>query len=215
MKLKVDHYRGRGKKRTYDILMFPDVKNAWTYDDYPEESGPRVDGDRELFRLLKVALALLTSDTSKILYFPIKHEGYHAIYQTTYHLVLLRPELQFRRSEWFELKGKLNKRHWVGKHVIRYNEQKLLDYYEKKLKGRLWLEQEQEKYYVEEILGDAVFMVLLKENCYRYHQMIANSDIVTGEQRDGLNEPSNYVGIGWVLSDKVISEMRKDRPSPA
>ena len=186
------------------------MKNAWVYDDYPEESGPRVDGDRELFRLLKFALALLISDPSKILYFPIKHEGHRAIYQTTYHLVLLRPELQFRRSEWFDQKGKLNKRHWVGRHVIQYNEQKLLDYYEKKAKGRFWLEWEQEKYYVEEILGDTVFMVLPKETCYRYHHMIATSEIVTGERNDGVGEPSDYVGIGWVLSDKVILEIRKD-----
>lgn len=210
MKLKVDHYRVRGKKRTYDVLVFPDVKNAWAYDDYPEESGPRVDGDRELFRLLKFALADLISDPSKILYFSIKHEGHHTIYQTTYHLVLLRPELQFRRSEWFDLKGKLNKRYWVGKYTIKYNEQKLLDYYEKKLKGKFWLEREREQYYVEEILGDTVFMVLHKETCYRYHHMIANSGIVTGERNDGVGEPSDYVGIGWVLSDKVISEMRKD-----
>lgn len=207
MKLKVDQYQVWGKERTYDILVFSNVKNAWAYDDYPEESGPRVDGDRELFRLLKFALALLISDPSKLIYFPIKHEGRHAIYQITYHLVLLRPELQFRRSEWFDLKEKLNKRYWVGRHVIQYNEQKLVDYYEKKAKGKFWLEWEQEKYYAEEILGDTVFMVLPKETCYRYHHMIANSGIVTGERRDGVGEPSDYVGIGWVLSDRAISEM--------
>lgn len=40
--------------------------------------------------------------------------------------------------------------------------------------------------------------------------MIANSEIVTGERHDGVGEPSDYVGIGWVLSDKVISEMPED-----
>lgn len=209
MKFRVDQYRVRGKKRTYDVLVFPAVKNAWAYDDFPEESGPRLDGDYEFYRLLEFALAALISDPSKIIYFPIRQKSQHRSYGRCCDLVLLRPELQFRRSEWFRFKKKLDQQHWIGKYTIRYDQQKLLDWFEKKLEGKWWLERE--KHYVEEMLGDTVFLVLPKERCYRYHACIAGSRIMKGKGHDEKGWISDYVLIGWILSGEAISNMKQDK----
>lgn len=212
MKFKVDQYRVRGKKQTYDVLVFPCLENAWAYDDWPEESGPRVDGDHEFYRLLEFALAALISDASKIVYFPIRQKAPYSGYSRACDLVLLRPELQFRRSEWFRLKKKLHRQHWVGKYTVRYDQQKLLDYDEKMLEGkRRWLEREE--HYVEEMLGDTVFLVLPKERCYWYHGCIADSSLMKGEGSDEHGTISDFAWIGWILADKTISDMKKREKS--
>ena len=209
MKFKVDQYRVQGKKRTYDVLVFPAVENAWAYDDFPEESGPRLDGDYEFYRLLEFALAALITDPSKIIYFPIRRKKLHPSYERCCDLVMVRPELQFKRSEWFDLRRQLNRQHWVGKYTIRYEQQKLLDWFEKKLAGRRWLEREAT--YVEEMRGDTVFLVLPQERCYWYHSCITESSLMKGKGNNEHGSISDYVRIGWILSDKAISNMEKVR----
>lgn len=209
MKFRADQYRVRGKKRTYDVLVFPTVENAWAYDDYPEESGPRIDGNYEFFRLVEFALAALISDSSKIIYFPIRQKKRHRSYGRCCDLVLLRPELQFRRLEWFRLKKKLDRQHRIGKYTIRYDQQKLLDWFDKKLVNRWWLEREAT--YVEEMLGDTVFLVLPQERCYWYHSCIAESSLMKGKGNNEHGSISDYVRIGWILSDEAISNMKQDK----
>lgn len=201
MKFKVDHYRVPGKNRMFDVLVFPTPKIGWAYDDYPEESGPRVDGDYEAFRMFAIVLAGLATDPSKIMYFPLKKEKHPMGFGQTYHFAMLRPELQFRRSQWPRLHAKLDRRHWVGKYTIRHDRKKLDDYFErfrKALPGRLRCAAN--KSYVEEIRGDTVFMVIPREYCYDFHYDV-------GVTLDGCYDEDEYsqmTKIGWILPQKLI-----------
>ena len=126
MKLKVDQYKVYNKGRVHKVIVFPRMDAAWAYDDNPEDDQLMLDGSMEFYQQIHHALAALIADPSLIIYFPIKHPKETRFGgQMTYDAVLLRPELQFRRSEWYDIKSKLDKKHWVGKYTIRHNEKKL------------------------------------------------------------------------------------------
>ena len=127
-KVKIDKYSVDGKKRLYEILVFPARKYMWAYDPHPGEDFYMIDGNGEALRNLAIAFAILAEDPSKIIYFPIKKIENEEHFWDSFHLVLIRPELQFRHSEWFRLKGRLDKKHWTGKYVFPYDPQKLADY---------------------------------------------------------------------------------------
>ena len=170
-KVKIDKYSVYGKKRLYEILVFPARKYMWAYYPHPGEDFYMIDGNGEALRNLAIAFAILAEDPSKIIYFPIKKIENEEHFWDSFHLVLIRPELQFRHSEWFRLKGRLDKKHWTGKYVFPYDPQKLADY-EKRIFNqwnfRYKMKQE-EKNYTEEILGDVMFWVIPKNMCYFYH----------------------------------------------
>lgn len=125
----------------------------------------------------------------------------------TYHLALMRPELQFRRSEWPRLHKKLNRRHWVGKYTVHYNQKKLMDYYQRfrePLHPRV--RHNQDELFIEEIRGDTVFFVIPEEYCYDFHREI----IYSLEDLNEDNEYSDMVRIGWILTRRAIEKFNRN-----
>lgn len=207
MKFKVDCYEIYNKGRTYKVLKFPRVENAWAFDDFPEDDQLMLDGDPEFYRLLHHAIAALITDPSVIIYFPIKHPGdtsYHA--HMTFDAVLLRPELQFRRSRWYSIKSKLNKQHWRGKYTIHHDIQKLDDYWKQLCKKRPrmvdhWERRIDREFYkdiIYDLLVDTVFMVLPRDVCYMYHRQIT---LGLADYRPD-KEYGEYTVIGYIMPPK-------------
>lgn len=193
MKAKVDLYKVSIKGRTYKVIIFPRIERAWAYDDFPEDDQLMVDGSPEFFRQVQLALATLIANPSLIVYFPIKHKDCRRYWDlSTYDAVFLRPELQFRRSRWYEIKPKLDKRHWAGKFTIQNNEIKLNDLWEKKYADRDWLVEHEKR--VEELLGDTVFLVLPKTVCLDYHNSVSREL----KRYDPADEYASYAGIGYI-----------------
>ena len=194
MKYKVDHYKIYNKGRIFDILAFPRVENAWAFDDFPEDDQLMLDGCPEFYRMVHHAVAALLENPQLIIFFPIKHPGYTGYGDhMTYDAVLLRPELQFKRSEWYDLKSRLDKQHWVGKYTIHHDEKKLNDFYEKNYEDRYWVEKGKDT--TEEIIGDTLFLVMPKEVCYRHHASISR-----GLKEFDPDYPyGEYAGIGYIM----------------
>lgn len=204
MKLKVDQYKIYNKGCVHKVIVFPRLEHAWAYDDFPEDDQLMLDGSPEFFHQIHHALAALIADPSLIIYFPIKHPketrfGGHM----TYDAVLLRPELQFRRSEWYDIKSKLDKKHWVGKYTIRHNVKKLEDLWEKEDKQKPWRYTRENV--VEELLGDTVFLVLPEIACLDYHSNITFAMNVY----DPKDETAMYAGIGYISPTCLIEETGK------
>lgn len=202
MKIKIDKYVVPGKKRSYEILMFPNYQNMYAYDGHPREEMYEVDGDEEAVRALAAAAAILAVDLSKILYFPCKKRGFWM--NDDYSLVMARTELQFRRSEWYRLKPKLDKRHWRGKYVFNYQPGKLVDYYvrlENDWRWKGWEKKERKKY-VGELLGDTVFWILPRNLCYEYHAYLAEN--VKAFQEENFKVQLGYVG--WLMKEEWLQE---------
>ena len=76
-----------------------------------------VDGCKEAFESIAYACATLANDKDKIIYFPCKQDGIGRYYKS-HHLVMCRAELHSKRSLWFRIKDKLDKKHYVGKYVL-------------------------------------------------------------------------------------------------
>lgn len=206
-KFKFDQYCVFAKKRKYDVIVFPNFENAWAFLDWDEERC-MIDGDKELFETLRIAMAILIADPSKILYFPIKKVGVTR-YQAadTFHAVLMRTELQFRRSEWYDLKSQLDRKHWVGKYTIKYDCKKLQDYfnvlYDKHYYDK-WAPAF--KNIVDEVLGDTVFLVLPEVVCYDYH-----SDIVETLKTYSKNiYDGTSAEIGYIIPDNICEEFAEE-----
>ena len=197
MKFKVPLYKIYNKGRIHKVLVFPQGRKsaAWCFDDAPEEPHYMIDGSREAMLQVQHALAALIANPSLIIYFPIKKPGdtSYGDYMT-FDAVLMRPELQFRRSDWYDIKSKLDQKHCVGKYTIRHNEKKLNDLATKEYDGRYWrLEWDKLK---EELLGETVFFVLPKSICLDYHK-----DITHGLLRyDPDDEYATHCGIGYAVT---------------
>lgn len=224
-KIKVDRYSVHEKDRTYEVLSFPFIKYMWAFDNYEEEDCLMVDGCKEAFMWMKYAFAILANYPDKVIYFPCKQDGIQGYYNKNYHLVLCRPEEQLRRSLWPRIIRKLDSKHAAGKFVLLYDRKKLDDYYEKGLWKRYPVETEHHgrksiqnyelkkgyQTHVEEIVGDTVFMVLNRVECFEYHYRTAKD---LDEYCPGKN---NYIWgpIGWILSDGnirgMIEEQEKSR----
>lgn len=219
-KIKIDQYAVRVKGRTYEILKFPFVKYMWAFDDYPEEDMLMVDGCKEAFMWMKYAFAILANYPDKIIYFPCKQDGIHWYYNNNYHLVLCRPEVQLRRSLWPRIRKKMDLKHAVEKFVLSYDRKKLDDYYEKGLWKRYPVETWRDRKFiqnpgpkkgyqthVEEIVGDTVFMVLNRVECFEYHYGTARD---LDEYRSG-KDCHIWGPIGWIMSDGNIRSMIKEQ----
>lgn len=201
MKLKVDQYKVYNKGRVHKVIVFPRMEAAWAYDDNPEDDQLMLDGSMEFYQQIHHALAALIADPSLIIYFPIKHkEETRFGGQMTYDAVLLRPELQFRRSEWRDIKSKLDKKHWVGKYTIRHNEKKLNDLWEKEEARKPWFYSRTNV--KEELLGDTIFLVLPRVACLDYHSHITFAMNVY----DSRDEYAMYAGIGYISPKKMVDE---------
>lgn len=194
-KYKVDQYKIRNKGKVLKILVFPKITTeAWAYDDYPEDDQLMMDGDPEFMRQVQTALAALIDDPSIIVYFPIKNKnctrfGRHM----TYDAVLLRPELQFKISDFYDVKDKLDRKHWVGKYKIRHNEAKLVDLWNKEYQGRYWRVEWDKK--CEKLLGDTVFLVLPQSVCLEYHYDISQAM----KHYEPTDDFGTFAGIGYII----------------
>lgn len=218
-RIKVEQYTVYAKGRNYEILKFPYIQYMWAFDDHPEEDMLMVDGCKEVFMWLKYAFAILANDDSKILYFPCKQHPGGEYYRENYHLVLCRPELQFRRSLWFRLKGKLDKKHYSGNYILRYDRKKLDDYYESGFGNKYTFEEHfkdgskylpfylfQNKKRVEEIVGDTIFMVLPRIECVCNHYQTARDLDRYASGRFKMI----WSAIGWIIPDEEIREMNRE-----
>ena len=186
------------------MIVFPRKKYMWAYYDGGVEQYA-IDGDYEAYRYLKYAMAILSVDPNKIIYLPIQNPGVGRYYTRNYNVVLARPELQLRRSEWVNLRRQLNKAHRTQQYILRYEQEKLWDQYEKLYRTQTYYKElEKEKQEVNELVGETVFMVLLKQTCLKYHHRIAE----TIERQ----ETCVWLGyLGWLLGPKVIWEMEESR----
>jgi len=128
-KVKFDKYIVFEKGREYEIIMFPFIKYMWVFDGYPAEEGLYISGSEYAYRMLRYAFEILSDDPGKLLYFPCRQHGVEGMFETNFHLLMYRPELQFRRSLWTKLKKKIDKKHWAGKYILHYDGQKADDYY--------------------------------------------------------------------------------------
>lgn len=155
------------------------------------------------------ATAILAEDPSKIIYFPSKKKDIYGKLNFEFNLVMLRPELQFRRSEWYRLKARLDKKHWAGKYVLNYNQQKLLDQ-DRKMKNS-WLypkwEKRRWKTYVQEELGDSVFWVCAREMNYDLHSELVKN--MKKFEDEDFELSWNYIGSS--IGDKYLPKFLEER----
>lgn len=100
---------------------------AWVYD-YPVEcDGLIVDGDVKVFRDLGIALSLLTVKPTKIIYLP---KGKHRQYLFRRRdLIITSCNVQFRYSEWFNIRKQIGKQTRIENYVYNYDEEKLMSSY--------------------------------------------------------------------------------------
>jgi len=193
-KYKVDQYKVRNKGRMLKILVFPRItEEALAYDCFPETDQLMVDGDLKFMRQVQVALAALIDDPSIIAYFPIKNKTCNRFGVLSYDAVFLRPELQFKLSEWYDIKDKLDRRHWVGKYKIRHNEKQLVDLWKKEYQHQYWKVAWDRKN--EKLIGDTVFLVLPKSVCLEYHYDISDS----AEEYSPNDDYGTFAGIGYII----------------
>lgn len=163
-KYKLDRYVVYNKKRKYEIIVFPKEPFMWAYEDSPYESGLyMVDGDKNAFKALSLAMALLANDFGKIIYFPLDGKGLGSYYTDGYKLVLCRPELQFGQSEWYDMKSRLDQKHYEGKYVLSYDKQKLNDFFEATQQD--WKQKKCGQAIVRKVLGDTLFLTLPRYCC--------------------------------------------------
>ena len=61
MRVKLDEYKVfcKARKREYEIIVFPEERYMWAYDDFPEEDMLLVDGNKDAYKALKFAYAIL------------------------------------------------------------------------------------------------------------------------------------------------------------
>ncbi len=214
-RIKVSQYKIYEKGREYSVLKFPCIKHMWVYDDRPEEDCYMVDGPPEVFSMLKYAFAILIEASDKIIYFPCKQDGIGSYYTENYDLVLCGPKAQFRRSLWVKLKRKLQDSNLTEKYVLQYSRKKLDDFCLSRLlekddrynSVRYFIKTEMakkmKKEYFEEVVGETVFMVVGKEECYYYHYRICKDlDEYEAGYRYGT-----WTAVGYILPDKAIQSM--------
>ena len=213
MKLIVDHYSVYNRGRVFDILVFPRHENAWAFYENDDEKY-EIDGDKAFFKIMLHALAVLADDPSKIIYFPIRHPG-ETMYgaEETYDAVLLRPELPIRRSDWRDVRRKLDRKHFVGKYTVQYDSLKMEQSWQEYCKKYPWHFSKDGFLYcgrydtniTEDIYASTVFLVLPKDVFIVYHHQIT----------DSMDEPEDkypngmYVGIGYVMSQEATKRLQE------
>ena len=206
-KYTVNMYRVYSKKRDreLEIMVFPEIKYMWAFDPHPMEEEIMIDGDKEAMSALGAAYATLVSRPSVIIYFPIKSPSKSGGYcQESLHLVMMRPELQFKMSEWFAIKKKLDRNHFCGSHVFAYNKGMINEEWKKIEEA--WDEKAQrkkaKKLYRERIMGDTIFMVVPKYFCYNNHHYITEGLATAKED----NNEITWCSVGRIFSDECIAE---------
>ncbi len=205
MKVSLDRYRiySNKYKRLISVIVFNE-RRIYAYDDYPESSFLAIDGDEHGYRKLGLAYAILTQDPNVIIYFPVDEKLRDGYFQ--HNFVLLRKELQFRHSEWFELKKKLKKKNLADKYHFSYNREDLLQE-AKRLEenGSRYRYKERTRFYwekhdpwvqtAENTIGETIFLTDNRYDCIMKHQSIV----------EGLRSSARvssftaaYTVAGWV-----------------
>lgn len=204
-KVKLNQYIVYNKKREYRIIVFPKEPLMWGYEDSPYESDLyMVDGDKNAFKALSRAMALLANDFGKIVYFPLDRKGLGGYYTDSYKLVLCRPELQFRQSEWYDIKSQINQKHHAGKYVLQYDKKKLKDFFERIDCG--WKQRKNEQAIVRKVIGDTLFLTIPRYCCYQFHHDISK----TLEAYKKGYYVMSCGSLGWVIGEWNIREMKQE-----
>lgn len=145
----------------------------WAYYEAGFDNRYEIDGDYQAFKLVRYALAALIANPSKIVYFPIRGEGFGGYFYPNYDTVMVRPELQLRRSEWRNLRHQLNNAHRIKQFELYYDAEKLCRYcdmmYDKFSYKYNYRRSERELGILEE---STVFFTLPRDSCYSYHSEI-------------------------------------------
>ena len=117
-------------------------------------------------------------------------------------MVLACSELQFRRSDWYELKKQFKPKN-KGKYTFRYERQKLLDYQEKLERKMSYpeIERENERVHAEEQKEDTIFIVDSKKAyCYKHAQAVK----VLRKYKSGVPGYFYCHKVGWLVTDREI-----------
>lgn len=215
-KVKLDIYEICYKKRKYQVIVFPKQEHMYVADGHPGEDGILfIDGDKDAYRQLKYAYAVLIQDPSKLLYFPCKHhDSFSLLYRMEMSdLVMYSSAFPFRRSYWFKIKDKLNKRHYKGKYLLKYEKEKLLDWIRKKgsnARGNLsrdWLRTIWKKYhYWAEDSSDVAFCQIPIEESYYAHKSICEGMEAYRQHA----EHGDWLEPGYLYPDTIIEEIDRD-----
>lgn len=200
-------------------MCFPKLEHAWAYDEFDYQRY-EIDGGYETYLWLKYAMAALVASPDKIIYFPIRKTSDRYLF-SSYDAVLTRVELQFRRSEWVQLRRQLDKAHRVKNYCLRYHQEKLCDALKKFMKpgqhdrycynNNYYRAEKKLKLEANELLGDTIFNSMIKEDCYFTH-----ADICAALEHDDCPEYGFPVGgfpryvIGFFLPKYALKDMKAD-----
>lgn len=197
-KIKYEQYLVKGKNnRYYHIIKLPEPEYAEIYDDHVWDTFAGLDADENSYRMLGKAISLLYVNPTKILYLPKpKNES---VYCFTRELVIARPELQLRRSEWVNLRRQISKRTRIENFVYDYDEEWLFEESEK-YQNQTWYDLGKK---VENIEGNTAFWIYSKDRCLIYHNDIIES---VNEERDDCG---TYTANGVVLTNKCLINWNK------
>lgn len=206
--MKIRQYEVRGKRRKYHILVMDDEKYAWCFDDYPAEDMLMIDGCEEAIQDLRTIYQILEADPSVIIYWPIKKPGGNFIFSPCMHVVMVRPQLQFRWSEWYKLKPKLDRNHQIEDYECSFDPKNAYESLQqfKRKKAYYRIDKYNRKIYKEGILGDTAFFVMPKEQCTEAICRI--NETFESEYYDGELK-THY--IGYILSNQLINKIENDR----
>lgn len=214
-KIKICRYLVRGRRREFQVLVFPRTSHLKAYLDWDDDAY-EIDGDLEGYQAVKHALAILAADPEKIIYFPLREKSAVSLYQENYDAVLTRPELQFDRAEWITLRRQLNPAHQVQGYILRYEPKKLMDQWER-FQGTdadYRVRNHRSKQDVRTLHGDTAFFSLLKPTCLSYFHRIFTSELdgYLSQLTDCFPVWGGYrfAPLGWIIADKV---WQKDKAS--
>ena len=210
-KIKIPQYLVRGKHRNFYVLRFPELEYAWAYYEFDFQRY-EIDGGYETYTWLKYAMAALIDSPDRIIYFPIR-KPFDQHFFPSHDAVFTRMELQFRRSEWVNLRRQLNKAHQVQNYCLQYNQEKLCAFLDGfRESDQYYRAKKQLKLEANTLLGDTIFLTMIKENCYLTH-----ADICDALECDDIDELGfsvhgfqNYV-IGFFLPKKAVRFMIEDQ----
>ena len=216
-RFKVDEYIVREKGKQHSVLVFPHIKYMWAFDNGMED-GCVIDGVADAFEALKYAMAILVEASDKIIYFPCKQAGIGFNYNAeNCNLILCTPKAMLKRSSWIAIRKKLIPVNKKGSYVLQYNSDKLIDFCENNLmhlksqgiESELILKEEVRKKmrtnYLEDVVGENLFLLFGKEECYYHHYQIV-IDL------ENLNEEEygRFTSLGWIVTNKGLKLMRSD-----
>jgi len=201
--------------------VLPAGKYVWAFHDWSEDQY-EIDGDTAAYRMLKYAAAVLADDPNVMVYVPArKNPGIGTYYGMGLDAVLLRPELQFRRSEWVRLRRQLDAAHRVERYVLNYEPERLcarLDVGDRAQRQALWHRlKRREAQEVNGLLGETVFMVCLRESWLYCHNDIV--DVLRNLSRiprdDSMCVSLLNFDLGWVLTPGGLGRMKQKAKAQA